>query len=131
MSITFSKYLLKSDRADSSPVDGTESSIPSESNGLSTFGLVSHQFPTVTFGKRNKWRIAKILQEVIDEMNRLGMIVDISHTSAETMRQALNHSKAPVIFSHSAARGLCDHHRNVPDDVLQLVVRHFSYPRSS
>jgi membrane dipeptidase len=62
-------------------------------------------------------------EEVVRELNRLGVLVDLSHVSDDAMRQAIELSDAPVIFSHSSARALCDVSRNVPDDVIELVGR--------
>ena len=60
-------------------------------------------------------------REVVQEMNRIGMLVDVSHVSADTMRQAIETSRSPVIASHSSAFALAPHPRNVPDDVIEMI----------
>ena len=90
------------------------------------------RYMTITHSKTSPWAdsatdapqhggLSSFGEAVIREMNRLGMIVDLSHVSADAMRDALRVSEAPVLFSHSGAAGVCAHPRNVPSDVLDLV----------
>src|SRR3954454_24662434 len=99
---------------------------------LRQFYDLGARYVTLTHFKNNEWAdsatddpkyhgITDFGRAVIHEMNRLGMLVDLSHVSDDTMRAALQVSKAPVIFSHSSARALSDHNRNVPDDILKLT----------
>ena len=74
-------------------------------------------------GERAHGGLTRFGEEVVREMNRLGVLVDCSHVSDDVMRQAIEVSEAPVVFSHSSARALADVPRNVPDDVLEAVGR--------
>jgi membrane dipeptidase len=99
---------------------------------LRQFYDLGARYMTLTHFKNNEWAdsatddpkyhgLSDFGRTVVHEMNRLGMLVDLSHVSPETMRDALQTTKAPVIFSHSDARALADHPRNVPDDVLAML----------
>jgi membrane dipeptidase len=69
------------------------------------------------------------LQKVVEEMNRLGMMIDLSYASDALVTRTLEVSRAPVIFSHSAARAVCNNLLNVPDDILYLLVSSHTSPQ--
>jgi membrane dipeptidase len=82
---------------------------------------VSHDWADAHRGEVKNNGLSEFGKEVVREMNRLGMLIDISHVSVKVMNDALDVSTAPIIASHSGARGVNDHTRNVPDDVLKRV----------
>jgi len=84
---------------------------------------VSHDWADAHRGEVKNNGLSDFGKEVVREMNRLGMLVDISHVSVKVMNDVLDISKAPIIASHSSARGVSDHTRNVPDDVLKRVAQ--------
>jgi membrane dipeptidase len=84
---------------------------------------VSHDWADAHRGEVKNNGLSEFGKEVVREMNRLGMLVDISHVSVKVMNDVLDLTKAPIIASHSSARALHDHTRNVPDDVLKRVAQ--------
>lgn len=99
---------------------------------LRQFHALGARYMTLTHSKNNDWAdsatddpvhdgLTPFGRAIVREMNRLGMMVDLSHVSPKAMHDALTATRAPVIFSHSNARALMDHARNVPDDVLKRL----------
>jgi membrane dipeptidase len=99
---------------------------------LRTFHTRGVRYMTLTHWKTTRWAdaatdeprhggLTRFGVEVVREMNRLGMLVDLSHVAPSTMAAALDVAEAPVVFSHSGARAVNDHPRNVPDDILARV----------
>jgi membrane dipeptidase len=107
-------------------------SIGDSLGALRMFYRMGARYMTLTHGKNVPWAdsatdtpahggLTAFGEEVVREMNRLGMLVDLSHTSPDTMAAALRVTASPVIFSHSNARAVCDVPRNVPDNILQML----------
>ena len=107
-------------------------SIDNSLAALRMFHRLGARYMTLTHSKNTAWAdsatddpkfggLSPFGEEVVREMNWLGMLVDLSHVSPDTMDDAIRVSQAPVIFSHSSARALNDVPRNVPDDILQLL----------
>ena len=99
---------------------------------LRSFHRLGARYMTITHSRTLDWAdaagdepmhdgLSEFGEEVIREMNRLGMLVDLSHVTPATMKDAIAVSEAPVMFSHSNARAISGHPRNVPDDVLQIL----------
>jgi len=107
-------------------------SIDSSLGALRMFARLGARYMTLTHSKNVPWAdsatdtpehggLTPFGEDVVREMNRLGMLVDMSHVSPDTMADVLRVTQAPVIFSHSSARALCDHPRNVPDAILKVL----------
>jgi membrane dipeptidase len=98
---------------------------------LRMFAALGVRYVTLTHWRTLDWAVAStdtarrglsdLGRQVVQEMNRLGMLVDLSHVNDQTMSDAIHLSRAPIIFSHSSARALAHHARNVPDSILKLM----------
>lgn len=99
---------------------------------LRMFHALGVRYLTLTHNENNAWAdsatdqpssrgLTPFGRDVVHEMNRLGMLIDLAHVSPETMRDAMDASRAPVIYSHSSCRALVDHPRNVPDAMLERL----------
>ncbi|MBA2339070.1 MAG: membrane dipeptidase [Pyrinomonadaceae bacterium] len=103
-------------------------------SALRDFYRLGIRYMTLTHNNTNDWAdssrdearhngLTDFGKEVVREMNRLGMLVDVSHVSDKTMSDVLDVSRAPIIASHSSARALSNHPRNIPDDLLRRIAQ--------